>query len=142
MRAWKHEIWAYFYMAGISGPETIQRAKFMLLVKKKRKMWTAGIWVSHPNSVWIAHFISSMPITWAFTVFTICIDIRFYTFNITFSQVSLGLRIFSYTSLIYISTCHFITIHPIPHITFYITNITFYSLILHYGRFPACFASR
>ena len=37
MRAWKHEIWAYLYMAGISRPETIQRAKFMLLVKEKKK---------------------------------------------------------------------------------------------------------
>ena len=37
MRAWKHEIWAYLYMAGISRPETIQRGKFMLLVKEKKK---------------------------------------------------------------------------------------------------------
>lgn len=71
-------------MAGISRPGAIKRAEFMYLMKKKRKMWTEGIWVSLPNSVWIAHFISSMPIIWAFTVFTICIGIRFYTFNITF----------------------------------------------------------
>lgn len=37
MRAWKHEIWAYFYMAGISRPGAIKRAKFILLVKKKEK---------------------------------------------------------------------------------------------------------
>lgn len=42
------------------------------------------------------------------------------------TQVSLGLRIFTYNYSIYTSTCPFITIHPIPHTTFLHISITFY----------------
>ena len=36
--------------------------------RKKRKMWTAGIWVRHPNSVWFTHFYCISSFTCAYAI--------------------------------------------------------------------------